>query len=138
MDRRHVCNKTAFGLSTERCSASMTPREIMSRQSCRWQRRLYSQGRLATEGLLHMAANGTEEQCVRHRLDLAGIILEYDDDGAAVDVHHHAGLIKEWFMELPCALLEVLLEEEVAWCVSEEEAWGLCRKFALAKDALLD
>jgi hypothetical protein len=30
------------------------------------------------------------------------------------------------------------LEEEVAWCASEEEARRLCGKFTLAKAALLD
>ena len=53
-------------------------------------------------------------------------------------MHCLARLIKVWFRELPGGLLDVLPVEEVARCMSEEEAGRLCGRLAPAKVALLD
>jgi hypothetical protein len=135
-----VRSKTAFGVSTEsmQCAHDARGNSVPS-ILLHLQRRLYDQGGLATEGIFRVAADGAQEQHVRHHLDLAGTIPDNDDDDdGAVDVHCLAGLIKAWFRELPGGLLDALPEEEVARCASEEEAGRLCGKLAPAKAALLD
>ncbi|XP_051228541.1 rho GTPase-activating protein 2-like [Lolium perenne] len=132
-------SKTAFGVSTEsmQCAHDARGNSVPS-ILLHLQRRLYDQGGLTTEGIFRVAADGAQEQRVRQHLDLAGTIPDDDDDGAAVDVHCLAGLIKAWFRELPGGLLDALPEEEVARCTTAEEAGRLCGKLAPAKAALLD
>jgi hypothetical protein len=137
--RWRVRSKTAFGVSTEsmQCAHDARGNSVPS-ILLHLQRRLYDQGGLTTEGIFRVAADGAQEQRVRQHLDLAGTIPDDDDDGAAVDVHCLAGLIKAWFRELPGGLLDALPEEEVARCTTAEEAGRLCGKLAPAKAALLD
>ena len=110
------CSKTAFGVSTEsmQCAHDARGNSVPS-ILLHLQRRLYDQGGLTTEGIFRVAADGAQEQRVRHHLDLSGTIPDDDEDeDGAADVHCLAGLIKALVRELPGGLLDALPEEEVA------------------------
>lgn len=55
-----------------------------------------------------------------------------------IDVHCLAGLIKAWFRELPCGVLDGLSPEEVLQCNTEEEAFELIKQLKPTETALLN
>lgn len=55
-----------------------------------------------------------------------------------IDVHCLAGLIKAWFRELPCGVLDGLSPEQVLQCNTEEEAVELIKELKPTESALLN
>lgn len=55
-----------------------------------------------------------------------------------IDVHCLAGLIKAWFRELPCGVLDGLSPEQVLQCNTEEEAVELIKQLKPTESALLN
>ena len=54
-----------------------------------------------------------------------------------IDVHCLAGLIKAWFRELPCGVLDGLSPEEVLNCNTEEDSVELIKQLKPTESALL-
>ena len=54
-----------------------------------------------------------------------------------IDVHCLAGLIKAWFRELPCGVLDGLSPEEVLNCNTEEDSDELIKQLKPTESALL-
>ena len=54
-----------------------------------------------------------------------------------IDVHCLAALIKAWFRELPCGVLDGLSPEEVLNCNTEEESVELIKQLKPTESALL-
>lgn len=55
-----------------------------------------------------------------------------------IEVHCLAGLIKAWFRELPCGVLDGLSPDEVLECNTEEEQVELVKKLKPTEIALLN
>lgn len=55
-----------------------------------------------------------------------------------IEVHCLAGLIKAWFRELPCGVLDGLSPEEVLQCNTEEECAELVKHLKPTETALLN
>ncbi|CAO1943189.1 unnamed protein product [Urochloa humidicola] len=128
-------SKTVFGVSTDSMHCSYDGRgNSVPTILLHLQRRLYTQGGLAAEGIFRIAADGAQEQRARDHLNSSGVV---PDQG--VDVHCLAGLIKAWFRELPGGVLDSLPAEEVARCQTEEDCARLCAsRLPPPKAALLD
>ncbi|CAL4971953.1 unnamed protein product [Urochloa decumbens] len=128
-------SNTVFGVSTESMQCSYDGRgNSVPTILLHLQRRLYTQGGLAAEGIFRIAADGAQEQRARDHLNSSGVV---PDQG--VDVHCLAGLIKAWFRELPGGVLDSLPADEVARCQTEEDCARLCAtRLPAPKAALLD
>ncbi|CAO2195995.1 unnamed protein product [Urochloa humidicola] len=125
-------SKTVFGVSTDsmHCSYDGVPTILLHLQ-----RRLYTLGGLAAEGIFRIAADGAQQQRARDHLNTAGVV----PTDQAVDVHCLAGLIKAWFRELPGGVLDPLPADELARCQTEEDCARLCAaRLPPPKAALLD
>ncbi|KAL5060477.1 hypothetical protein RYX36_032081 [Vicia faba] len=94
------------------------------------QERLYSQGGLKAEGIFRINPENGEEEHLREQLN-SGIVPK------DIDVHCLAGLIKAWFRELPCGVLDGLSPEEVLECNTEEESVELVKELKPVESALL-
>lgn len=55
-----------------------------------------------------------------------------------IDVHCLAGLIKAWFRELPCGVLDSLSPEQVLQCNTEEQFVELVQQLKPTDSALLN
>ncbi|ESQ37989.1 hypothetical protein EUTSA_v10028679mg [Eutrema salsugineum] len=95
------------------------------------QERLYSQEGLKAEGIFRINPENSQEEHVRDQLN-RGIVPEN------IDVHCLAGLIKAWFRELPCGVLDGLSPEEVLNCNTEEESVELIKQLKPTESALLN
>ncbi|CAF2125509.1 unnamed protein product [Brassica rapa] len=94
------------------------------------QQRLYSQQGLKAEGIFRINPENSQEEHVRDQLN-RGIVPEN------IDVHCLAGLIKAWFRELPCGVLDGLSPEEVLNCNTEEDSVELIKQLKPTESALL-
>ncbi|KAK4482228.1 hypothetical protein RD792_009374 [Penstemon davidsonii] len=94
------------------------------------QERLYAQGGLKSEGIFRINPENSKEEHVRDQLN-RGIVPEN------IDVHCLAGLIKAWFRELPCGVLDGLSPEQVLQCNTEEESVELIKQLKPTENALL-
>ncbi|KAG7557789.1 Rho GTPase activation protein [Arabidopsis suecica] len=94
------------------------------------QERLYSQEGLKAEGIFRINPENSQEEHVRDQLN-RGIVPEN------IDVHCLAGLIKAWFRELPCGVLDGLSPEEVLNCNTEDESVELIKQLKPTESALL-
>ncbi|CAN8308596.1 unnamed protein product [Cochlearia groenlandica] len=95
------------------------------------QERLYSQQGLKAEGIFRINPENSQEETVRDQLN-RGIVPEN------IDVHCLAGLIKAWFRELPCGVLDGLSPEEVLNCNTEEDSVELIKQLKPTESALLN
>ncbi|KAL8232828.1 hypothetical protein R6Q57_002606 [Mikania cordata] len=95
------------------------------------QKRLYAQQGLKAEGIFRINPENSHEECVRAQLN-RGMVPE------DIEVHCLAGLIKAWFRELPCGVLDGLSPDEVLQCNTEEEQVGLVKKLKPTETALLN
>ncbi|KAJ0250173.1 Rho GTPase-activating protein 2 [Hirschfeldia incana] len=95
------------------------------------QQRLYSQQGLKAEGIFRINPENSQEEHVRDQLN-RGIVPEN------IDVHCLAGLIKAWFRELPCGVLDGLSPEEVLNCNTEEDSVQLIKQLKPTESALLN
>ncbi|KAL1188398.1 Rho GTPase-activating protein 2 [Cardamine amara subsp. amara] len=95
------------------------------------QQRLYSQQGLKAEGIFRINPENSQEEHVRDQLN-RGIVPEN------IDVHCLAGLIKAWFRELPCGVLDGLSPEEVLNCNTEDESVELIKQLKPTESALLN
>ena len=55
-----------------------------------------------------------------------------------IEVHYLAGLIKGWFRELPCGVLDGLSPEEVLECNTEEECCEVVKQLKPTETALMN
>ncbi|KAL6516061.1 Rho GTPase-activating protein 2 [Orobanche gracilis] len=94
------------------------------------QERLYSQGGLKSEGVFRINPENSKEEYVRDQLN-RGIVPE------DIDVHCLAGLIKAWFRELPCGVLDGLSAEQVLQCSTDEDSVELIKQLKPTEHALL-
>ncbi|KAL6500399.1 Rho GTPase-activating protein 2 [Orobanche hederae] len=94
------------------------------------QERLYSQGGLKSEGVFRINPENSKEEHVRDQLN-RGIVPE------DIDVHCLAGLIKAWFRELPCGVLDGLSPEQVLQCSTDEDSVELIKQLKPTEHALL-
>ncbi|XP_006287671.2 rho GTPase-activating protein 2 [Capsella rubella] len=94
------------------------------------QERLYSQQGLKAEGIFRINPENSQEEHVRDQLN-RGIVPDN------IDVHCLAGLIKAWFRELPCGVLDGLSPEEVLNCNTEDESVELIKQLKPTESALL-
>ncbi|KAI3787664.1 hypothetical protein L1987_42290 [Smallanthus sonchifolius] len=95
------------------------------------QERLYAQGGLKAEGIFRINAENSKEEEVRNQLN-RGTVPE------DIEVHCLAGLIKAWFRELPCGVLDGLSPEEVLQCNTEDECAELVKHLKPTETALLN
>ncbi|KAJ0265014.1 Rho GTPase-activating protein 2 [Hirschfeldia incana] len=95
------------------------------------QQRLYSQQGLKAEGIFRINPENSQEEQVRDQLN-RGVVPEN------IDVHCLAALIKAWFRELPCGVLDGLSPEEVLNCNTEEESVELIKQLKPTESALLN
>ncbi|KAG2330760.1 hypothetical protein Bca4012_019628 [Brassica carinata] len=95
------------------------------------QQRLYSQQGLKAEGIFRINPENSQEEHVRDQLN-RGVVPEN------IDVHCLAALIKAWFRELPCGVLDGLSPEEVLNCNTEEESVELIKQLKPTESALLN
>ncbi|XP_071696832.1 rho GTPase-activating protein 2-like [Rutidosis leptorrhynchoides] len=95
------------------------------------QERLYAQGGLKAEGIFRINAENTKEEEVRDQLN-RGMVPE------DIEVHCLAGLIKAWFRELPCGVLDGLSPEDVLRCNTEEDCAELVKHLKPTESALLN
>lgn len=86
---------------------------------------------LQAEGIFRINPENSKEEHVRDQLN-RGIVPE------DIDVHCLAGLIKAWFRELPCGVLDGLSPEEVLQCNTEEESFELTKQLRPTETALLN
>ncbi|PWA81820.1 rho GTPase activating protein with PAK-box/P21-Rho-binding domain-containing protein [Artemisia annua] len=95
------------------------------------QERLYAQGGLKAEGIFRINAENSKEEEVRDQLN-RGMVPE------DIEVHCLAGLIKAWFRELPCGVLDGLSPEDVLNCNTEEDCAELVKHLKPTETALLN
>ncbi|KAL7590654.1 rho GTPase-activating protein 2 [Lactuca sativa] len=95
------------------------------------QERLYAQGGLKAEGIFRINAENSKEEEVRDQLN-RGMVPE------DIEVHCLAGLIKAWFRELPCGVLDGLSPEQVLQCNTEDECCELLKHLKPTETALLN
>uniref|UniRef100_A0A7N0ZW48 Uncharacterized protein n=1 Tax=Kalanchoe fedtschenkoi TaxID=63787 RepID=A0A7N0ZW48_KALFE len=95
------------------------------------QERLYSNGGLKAEGIFRINPENTQENIVRDQLN-RGVVPK------DIDVHCLAGLIKAWFRELPCGILDGLSTEQVLECNTEEDSIELIKQLKPTESALLN
>ncbi|XP_028784780.1 rho GTPase-activating protein 5 [Neltuma alba] len=130
--RAPSASASVFGVSTESMQLSFDARgNSVPTILLLLQRQLYAQGGLQAEGIFRINAENGQEEYVREQLN-RGVV----PDG--IDVHCLAGLIKAWFRELPCGVLDPLSPEQVMQSESEEECAQLVRLLPPTEAALLD
>ncbi|MFS8014446.1 putative Rho GTPase activation protein [Helianthus anomalus] len=86
---------------------------------------------LHAEGIFRINPENSHEEHVRAQLN-RGMVPE------DIEVHCLAGLIKAWFRELPCGVLDGLSPDEVLQCNTEEERVELVKKLKPTETALLN
>nr|VDC91787.1 unnamed protein product [Brassica oleracea] len=122
---------SVFGVSAESMQCSYDEKGIsVPTILLLMQQRLYSQQGLKAEGIFRINPENSQEEHVRDQLN-RGIVPEN------IDVHCLAGLIKAWFRELPCGVLDGLSPEEVLNCNTEEESVQLIKQLKPTESALL-
>lgn len=122
---------SVFGVSAESMQCSYDSRgNSVPTILLLMQERLYSQDGLKAEGIFRINPENGKEEIVRSQLN-RGII---PDD---IDVHCLAGLIKAWFRELPCGVLDGLSPEQVLNCNTENESVELVKQLKPTEAALL-
>ncbi|KAK1385232.1 Rho GTPase-activating protein 2 [Heracleum sosnowskyi] len=95
------------------------------------QERLYTQEGLKAEGIFRINPENSKEEYVRDQLNRGTVPGD-------IDVHCLAGLIKAWFRELPCGVLDGLSPEEVLQCNTEEKSVELVKQLQPTETALLN
>ncbi|KAL4572087.1 hypothetical protein LXL04_018856 [Taraxacum kok-saghyz] len=95
------------------------------------QERLYAQGGLKAEGIFRINAENSKEEEVRDQLNRGNVPED-------IEVHCLAGLIKAWFRELPCGVLDGLSPEEVLECNTEEECCEVVKQLKPTETALMN
>ncbi|KAJ4905658.1 Rho GTPase-activating protein 2 [Raphanus sativus] len=133
---RHITHVTfdsvsVFGVSAESMQCSYDEKgNSVPTILLLMQQRLYSQQGLKAEGIFRINPENSQEEHVRDQLN-RGIVPEN------IDVHCLAGLIKAWFRELPCGVLDGLSPEEVLNCNTEEDSVQLIKQLKPTESALL-
>ncbi|KAJ9547676.1 hypothetical protein OSB04_020219 [Centaurea solstitialis] len=123
---------SVFGVSAESMQCSYDSRgNSVPTILLLMQERLYAQGGLKAEGIFRINAENSKEEEVRDQLN-RGMVPE------DIEVHCLAGLIKAWFRELPCGVLDGLSPEEVLQCNTEEECSELVKHLKPTETALLN
>ncbi|KAM7495928.1 hypothetical protein LguiA_020342 [Lonicera macranthoides] len=123
---------SVFGVSAESMQCSYDSRgNSVPTILLLMQDRLYTQGGLKAEGIFRINPENSKEEHVRDQLN-RGIVPE------DIDVHCLAGLIKAWFRELPCGVLDGLSPEEVLQCNTEESSFELTKQLRPTETALLN
>lgn len=123
---------SVFGVSAESMQCSYDSRgNSVPTILLRMQERLYSQGGLKSEGIFRINPENSKEEHVRDQVN-RGIVPK------DIEVHCLAGLIKAWFRELPCGILDGLSPEEVLQCNTEEESVELVKQLKPTETALLN
>ncbi|KAL9142792.1 hypothetical protein ABFS82_14G194700 [Erythranthe guttata] len=95
------------------------------------QQKLYALGGLMTEGIFRINPENSREEHVRDQLN-RGVVPE------DIDIHCLAGLIKAWFRELPCGVLDGLSKEQVLQCNNEDEFVELVKQLKPTDSCLLE
>ncbi|KAL3832821.1 hypothetical protein ACJIZ3_007557 [Penstemon smallii] len=123
---------SVFGVSAQSMQCSYDHRgNSVPTILLRMQNRLYSEGGLQAEGIFRINADNSHEEDVRNQLN-KGVVPR------GIDVHCLSGLIKAWFRELPCGVLDTLTPEQVMHCNTEEECTQLVNMLPPTESALLD
>ncbi|KAI3783133.1 hypothetical protein L2E82_13196 [Cichorium intybus] len=123
---------SVFGVSAESMQCSYDSRgNSVPTILLLMQERLYVQGGLKAEGIFRINAENSKEEEVRDQLN-RGMVPE------DIEVHCLAGLIKAWFRELPCGVLDGLSPEEVLQCNTEDECSELVKQLKPTETALLN
>nr|XP_043621644.1 rho GTPase-activating protein 2-like [Erigeron canadensis] len=123
---------SVFGVSAESMQLSYDPRgNSVPTILLLMQERLYAQGGLKAEGIFRINAENSKEEEVRDQLNRGNVPED-------IEVHCLAGLIKAWFRELPCGVLDGLSAEEVLQCNTEEECAELVKHLNKTEAALLN
>ncbi|KAI3732433.1 hypothetical protein L1987_63638 [Smallanthus sonchifolius] len=123
---------SVFGVSAESMQCSYDSRgNSVPTILLLMQKRLYAQEGLKAEGIFRINPENSHEESVRDQLN-RGMVPE------DIEVHCLAGLIKAWFRELPCGVLDGLSPDEVLQCNTEEERVELVKKLKPTETALLN
>ncbi|KAM0015364.1 putative Rho GTPase activation protein [Helianthus debilis subsp. tardiflorus] len=123
---------SVFGVSAESMQCSYDSRgNSVPTILLLMQERLYAQGGLKAEGIFRINAENSKEEEVREQLN-RGTVPE------DIEVHCLAGLIKAWFRELPCGVLDGLSPEEVLQCNTEDDCAELVKHLKPTETALLN
>ncbi|KAI3693505.1 hypothetical protein L1987_76448 [Smallanthus sonchifolius] len=123
---------SVFGVSAESMQCSYDSRgNSVPTILLLMQERLYAQGGLKAEGIFRINAENSKEEEVCSQLN-RGTVPE------DIEVHCLAGLIKAWFRELPCGVLDGLSPEEVLQCNTEDECAELVKHLKPTETALLN
>ncbi|KAK9071772.1 hypothetical protein SSX86_008201 [Deinandra increscens subsp. villosa] len=123
---------SVFGVSAEsmQCSYDLRGNSVPTILLL-MQQRLYAQGGLKAEGIFRINAENSKEEEVRNQLNRGSVPQD-------IEVHCLAGLIKAWFRELPCGVLDGLSPEEVLQCNTEDECAELVKRLNPTETALLN
>ncbi|KAI3749313.1 hypothetical protein L2E82_19920 [Cichorium intybus] len=123
---------SVFGVSAESMQCSYDSRgNSVPTILLLMQERLYAQGGLKAEGIFRINPENSQEERVRDQLN-KGMVPEN------IEVHCLAGLIKAWFRELPCGVLDGLSPDQVLQCNTEEERVELVKQLKPTETALLN
>ncbi|XP_076883047.1 rho GTPase-activating protein 2-like [Bidens hawaiensis] len=123
---------SVFGVSAESMQCSYDSRgNSVPTILLLMQKRLYAQQGLKAEGIFRINPENSHEEHVRAQLN-QGTVPE------DIEVHCLASLIKTWFRELPCGVLDGLSPDEVLQCNTEEERVELVKKLRPTETALLN
>ncbi|KAL4564677.1 hypothetical protein LXL04_028745 [Taraxacum kok-saghyz] len=83
------------------------------------------------EGIFRINAEKSKEEEVRDQLNRGNVPED-------IEVHYLAGLIKGWFRELPCGVLDGLSPEEVLECNTEEVCCEVVKQLKPTETALMN
>ncbi|PWA96916.1 CRIB domain, Rho GTPase activation protein [Artemisia annua] len=123
---------SVFGVSAESMQCSYDSRgNSVPTILLLMQERLYAQGGLKAEGIFRINPENSHEEHVRDQLNRGNVPKD-------IEVHCLAGLIKAWFRELPCGILDGLSPDEVLNCNTEEERVELVKQLKPTETALLN
>ncbi|KAI3678981.1 hypothetical protein L6452_38286 [Arctium lappa] len=123
---------SVFGVSAESMQCSYDSRgNSVPTILLLMQERLYAHGGLKAEGIFRINPENSQEERVRDQLN-RGMVPE------DIEVHSLAGLIKAWFRELPCGVLDGLSPDEVLQCNTEEKRVELVKQLKPTETALLN
>ena len=84
-----------------------------------------------SKGIFRINPENSHEEHVRDQLNRGNVPKD-------IEVHCLAGLIKAWFRELPCGILDGLSPDEVLNCNTEEERVELVKQLKPTETALLN
>ncbi|KVH94463.1 hypothetical protein Ccrd_003502 [Cynara cardunculus var. scolymus] len=127
-----VPSASVFGVSAESMQCSYDSRgNSVPTILLLMQERLYAHGGLKAEGIFRINPENSQEERVRDQLN-RGMVPE------GIEVHCLAGLIKAWFRELPCGVLDGLSPDEVLQCNTEDERVELVKQLKPTETALLN